>query len=160
MPIWMLCAPASGVLGSAGAGIVECPGPLPAGRGQLVAVASVALIVPGYQGQALTLSGPEPLTPGEQVAALARTLQRPLHYEPLSDDEARAGMAGRGSQAGMAAGSQTISVTSRAGAASQPPPGTAVAPRAGGRGGCAPRARKWPAARRRTGRLPKVAMGR
>jgi hypothetical protein len=52
----------------------------------IAAVASVALTEPGYEGAALTLSGPEPLTPGEQVAALAAALRRPLRYQPLTDD--------------------------------------------------------------------------
>ena len=40
----------------------------------IAAVASVVLTGPGHEGAALTLSGPEPLTPGEQVAALGRAL--------------------------------------------------------------------------------------
>lgn len=62
----------------------------------IAAVASVVLTGPGHEGAALTLSGPEPLTPGEQVAALGHALRRPLRYEPLSDDEARASMADDG----------------------------------------------------------------
>ena len=57
------------------------------------AVAATALAGRAHDGQALSLSGPEPLTPGDQVATLARVLRRPLRYEPLADDEARAGMA-------------------------------------------------------------------
>jgi uncharacterized protein YbjT (DUF2867 family) len=56
------------------------------------AVAATALAGRGLDGQALSLSGPEPLTPGDQVATLARVLGRPLRYEALADDEARAGM--------------------------------------------------------------------
>jgi uncharacterized protein YbjT (DUF2867 family) len=59
----------------------------------IAAVAATALVDRGHDGQALAISGPEPLTPGDQVATLARTLGRPLRYEPLSDGEARAGMA-------------------------------------------------------------------
>ena len=59
----------------------------------IAAVASVVLTGPGHEGAALTLSGPQPLTPGEQVAALGHALRRPLRYEPLSDDEALASMA-------------------------------------------------------------------
>jgi uncharacterized protein YbjT (DUF2867 family) len=59
----------------------------------IAAVAATALVDRGHDGQALAISGPEPLTPGDQVATLARTLGRPLRYEPLSDAEARAGMA-------------------------------------------------------------------
>ena len=67
----------------------------------IAAVASVVLTGPGHEGEALTLSGPEPLKPGEQVAALARALRRPLRYEPLSDDEARASMAADGTPASL-----------------------------------------------------------
>ena len=56
-------------------------------------VAAVALTEPGHEGEAHTLSGPEALTPGEQVATLAAVLGRPLRYEPQSDESARAEMA-------------------------------------------------------------------
>lgn len=57
------------------------------------AAAAVALTEPGHAGAAHSLSGPEPLTPGDQVATLASVLERPLRYEPLADEEARAAMA-------------------------------------------------------------------
>ena len=56
-------------------------------------VAAAVLTQPGHQGTALTLSGPQPLTPGDQVKTLAQVLRRPLRYQPLSDDQARAQMA-------------------------------------------------------------------
>jgi len=56
-------------------------------------VAATVLSGPAGGDRALALSGPEPLTPGEQVATLARALGRPLRYEPLGDEEARAAMA-------------------------------------------------------------------
>ena len=59
----------------------------------IAAVAAVVLTGPGHQGAAYSLSGPEPLTPGDQVATLAAVLGRPLRYEPLSDEQARAQMA-------------------------------------------------------------------
>jgi uncharacterized protein YbjT (DUF2867 family) len=58
----------------------------------IAAVAAAVLTEPGHQHAALTLSGPQPLTPGEQVATLAVVLGRPLRYKPLSDEEARARM--------------------------------------------------------------------
>jgi uncharacterized protein YbjT (DUF2867 family) len=58
----------------------------------IAAVAAAALTEPGHEHTAPALSGPQPLTPGEQVATLARVLQRALRYEPLSDREARARM--------------------------------------------------------------------
>ncbi len=67
----------------------------------IAAVASVVLTEPGHEGEALTLSGPEPLTPGQQVAALGHALRRPLRFEALSDDEARASMAADGTPASL-----------------------------------------------------------
>jgi uncharacterized protein YbjT (DUF2867 family) len=58
----------------------------------IAAVAAAALTEPGHEHTAPALSGPQPLTPGEQVATLACVLQRALRYEPLSDREARARM--------------------------------------------------------------------
>jgi uncharacterized protein YbjT (DUF2867 family) len=59
----------------------------------IAAVAATVLTEPGYEHTAPSMSGPEPLTPGEQVTTLARALQRPLRYEPISDEDARAQMA-------------------------------------------------------------------
>jgi uncharacterized protein YbjT (DUF2867 family) len=58
----------------------------------IAAVAATVLAEPGHEYTAPALSGPEPLTPGQQVATLARVLDRPLSYEPLSDEQARAEM--------------------------------------------------------------------
>lgn len=60
----------------------------------IAAVAAVALTEAGHEGTERSLSGPQPLRPGDQVAALAAVLGRPLRYEPLADDDARAAMAG------------------------------------------------------------------
>src|SRR4029453_14145794 len=46
-----------------------------------------------HDGQALTLTGPEALTPGDQVTTLAQALGRPLRYEPLPNDAAPPAMA-------------------------------------------------------------------
>lgn len=59
----------------------------------IAAAAAVALTEPGHAGAAYSLSGPEPLRPGDQIATLARVLERPLRYEPLSDEDARVAMA-------------------------------------------------------------------
>jgi uncharacterized protein YbjT (DUF2867 family) len=56
----------------------------------IAAVAAAVLTGTGHEGAAYALSGPQALTPGRQVAALAVALGRPLRFEPLSDDEARA----------------------------------------------------------------------
>ena len=61
----------------------------------IATVATAVLADPaGHAGRAYELSGPEALTPGEQVAILARALERPLRYEAVPDDQARAEMAG------------------------------------------------------------------
>ena len=59
----------------------------------IAAVAAIALTESGHEQTELALSGPEPLTPGQQIAILADVLERPLRYEPLSDEAARARMA-------------------------------------------------------------------
>jgi uncharacterized protein YbjT (DUF2867 family) len=59
----------------------------------IAAVAATVLTEPGHEGLAHSLSGPEPLTPGDQIQTLAAVLGRPLRYEPLSDEQARVQMA-------------------------------------------------------------------
>jgi hypothetical protein len=59
----------------------------------IAAVAATALTEPGHAGTSHALSGPESLTPPDQVATLASVLGRPLRYEPLSDEQARREMA-------------------------------------------------------------------
>ncbi|MEV5608641.1 NmrA family NAD(P)-binding protein [Streptomyces sp. NPDC052225] len=49
----------------------------------------------GYDGQALALSGPEALTPADRVRILGEVLGRPLRFEGLSDEEARADFSAR-----------------------------------------------------------------
>jgi uncharacterized protein YbjT (DUF2867 family) len=59
----------------------------------IAAVAATVLTEPGHEGMAYSLSGPEPLTPDDQVKTLAAALARPLRYEPLTDEQARVQMA-------------------------------------------------------------------
>jgi uncharacterized protein YbjT (DUF2867 family) len=59
----------------------------------IAAVAATVLTEPGHEGVAHELSGPEPLTPGDQIETLATVLARPLRYKPLSDEQARRQMA-------------------------------------------------------------------
>jgi uncharacterized protein YbjT (DUF2867 family) len=59
----------------------------------IAAVAAAVLTEPGHAAAAHSLSGPEAMTPGEQIQTLAALLDRPLRYEPLSDEQARAEMA-------------------------------------------------------------------
>jgi uncharacterized protein YbjT (DUF2867 family) len=81
----------------AGGDVVQAPWPdVPIASidpADIASVAATVLTEPGHESTTPALSGPEPLTPGELVTTLARALGRPLRYEPLSDDEARAGMA-------------------------------------------------------------------
>jgi uncharacterized protein YbjT (DUF2867 family) len=59
----------------------------------VAAVAATVLTERSRAGEALSLSGPEPLTPGDQIERLGAVLARPLRYEPLSDEQARVQMA-------------------------------------------------------------------
>jgi uncharacterized protein YbjT (DUF2867 family) len=56
------------------------------------AVAALALTTTGHEGRHYPVSGPESLLPAERVEILARVLGRPLRFEPLTNDEARAQM--------------------------------------------------------------------
>jgi uncharacterized protein YbjT (DUF2867 family) len=58
----------------------------------IAAVASAALTSDRHEGRTYRLSGPESLLPAEQVAILARALDRDLRFEAQSDEEARAEM--------------------------------------------------------------------
>ena len=61
----------------------------------IAAVAATVLSDPAaHAGRAHELSGPEPLTPGDQVTTLAHVLGRTLRYEAVSDEDAKAEMAG------------------------------------------------------------------
>ncbi|HEU4578458.1 MAG TPA: NAD(P)H-binding protein [Polyangiaceae bacterium] len=55
-------------------------------------VAAIALCQPGHAGQRYELSGPESLTPAEELAILGDVLGRPLTLNALSNEAARAGM--------------------------------------------------------------------
>lgn len=55
----------------------------------IAAVAVTALTEPGHRGQTYRLSGPEALTPADQVDRLATALGRPLRFETVPDAEAR-----------------------------------------------------------------------
>jgi uncharacterized protein YbjT (DUF2867 family) len=55
-------------------------------------VAAIALTSPGHAGKTYELSGPESLTPADELAILGRALGRSLHLKALTDEAARAGM--------------------------------------------------------------------
>ncbi|MEV0197659.1 NAD(P)H-binding protein [Nonomuraea sp. NPDC050691] len=61
----------------------------------IAAVAVRALLDPGHEGRIHPLSGPERLLPAQRLAVLADVLGRDLRFQALSDEEARADMAGR-----------------------------------------------------------------
>jgi uncharacterized protein YbjT (DUF2867 family) len=58
----------------------------------IAAVAAAALTTDRHEGRSYRVSGPESLLLAEQVAILAKVLDRDLRFEAQSDDEARAEM--------------------------------------------------------------------
>ncbi|MCX4096453.1 NAD(P)H-binding protein [Nocardia sp. alder85J] len=68
----------------------------------IAAVAVRALTEPGHLGRTYTLSGPQPLSPGEQTEILAEVLGRPLHYVETSPEQARTALVHFGVDAEMA----------------------------------------------------------
>ncbi|BBA97262.1 hypothetical protein RVR_2922 [Actinacidiphila reveromycinica] len=61
--------------------------------GDIAAVARTALTRNGHAGQAYPLSGPEPVTPVEQVAAVGEAIGRKLRHEEIGPEQAAAAMA-------------------------------------------------------------------
>lgn len=57
-------------------------------------VAAVALREPGHEGAIYTLTGPEPITPRQQAAAIADALGEPVRFLEQSRDQARTRMLG------------------------------------------------------------------
>ncbi len=62
--------------------------------GDIGAVAATALAESGHRGQAYRLTGPEALTPPEQVAIVGSAIGRELRCEPVPDEQARRDMEG------------------------------------------------------------------
>jgi uncharacterized protein YbjT (DUF2867 family) len=58
----------------------------------IAAVAAAALTTNRHEGRSYRVTGPESLLPAEQVAILAKVLDRDLRFEAQSDEEARAEM--------------------------------------------------------------------
>jgi uncharacterized protein YbjT (DUF2867 family) len=56
----------------------------------VAAVLATALTEAGHAGETYRVSGPEALTPADQVAIVAEVLGRKLRFEAVPDDEARA----------------------------------------------------------------------
>jgi uncharacterized protein YbjT (DUF2867 family) len=65
----------------------------------VAAVLATALTEPGHAGQTYRVSGPEALTPADQVTVVAAVLGRRLRFEAVLDDEARATLPGQVGQA-------------------------------------------------------------
>ena len=62
-------------------------------------VVATALIESGHAGETYRVSGPEALTPADQVAIVAEVLGRKLRFEAVGDDDARATLPGQLGQA-------------------------------------------------------------
>jgi uncharacterized protein YbjT (DUF2867 family) len=60
----------------------------------IAAVAAHVLTTDGHDGRVYDLTGPRALTYDDAAAVFSQVLGRPVRYEGLSDDEARAAMAG------------------------------------------------------------------
>ena len=58
----------------------------------IAAVATVVLTTPGHEGQAYPLTGPSPLSPGEEVEILGSVLGRSLSYVDVPPEVARKAM--------------------------------------------------------------------
>jgi len=56
----------------------------------VAAVLAIALTETGHAGQTYRVSGPEALTPADQLAIVAEVLERKLRFEAVPDEEARA----------------------------------------------------------------------
>ncbi|WP_020618012.1 NAD(P)H-binding protein [Paenibacillus daejeonensis] len=56
----------------------------------IAAVASVTLLEPGHHERCYTLTGPELISPQEQVALISQAIGRPIAFISLSEQEARA----------------------------------------------------------------------
>lgn len=68
----------------------------PADVAEVAARALTAVSPAEHAGTAYELSGPQSLTPRQELAILAKTLGRDLHIRPLPDEAARAGMSAYG----------------------------------------------------------------
>ncbi|MCD9875171.1 NAD(P)H-binding protein [Streptomyces guryensis] len=68
----------------------------PADLAEVAALALTSTETGQHVGTTYELSGPQSLTPAEELTILARVLDRDLHIRPLPDDDARAGMSAYG----------------------------------------------------------------
>jgi uncharacterized protein YbjT (DUF2867 family) len=80
---WAPSIKADGVVRAPYAGAVQTPIDL----GDIAAVARVVLLSSDYSGQKLTMSGPEAITPPEQVECIAAAIGREVKFEELTPGE-------------------------------------------------------------------------
>jgi uncharacterized protein YbjT (DUF2867 family) len=80
---WAPAIKAHGVVRAPYGGAVQTPIDL----GDIAAVARVVLLTEEFTGQKLTMSGPEGITPPEQVACIAEALGREVRFVELAPDE-------------------------------------------------------------------------
>lgn len=72
-------------------GVVREPYDFPSAlvhEADIAAVAAVALLDDGHAGRAYNITGPEPLTPRERIAILARTVRRDIAFVPITHEQA------------------------------------------------------------------------
>jgi uncharacterized protein YbjT (DUF2867 family) len=72
-------------------GVVREPYDFPSAlvhEADIAAVAAVALLDDGHAGRAYNLTGPEPLTPRERIAALSRAIGRTIDFVPITHEQA------------------------------------------------------------------------
>ena len=86
---WAPAIKADGVVRAPYAGAVQTPIDL----GDIAAVARVVLLSEGFDGEKLTMSGPEGITPPEQVAYIAAAIGRDVRFEELTPAEYLDGLA-------------------------------------------------------------------
>jgi uncharacterized protein YbjT (DUF2867 family) len=72
--------------------------------GDIAAVIARVILTGAYHGEKLLISGPEQLTPVEELEAIGRAIGRPLRFEELSVEASRAQMLGWGLPAAIADG--------------------------------------------------------
>jgi uncharacterized protein YbjT (DUF2867 family) len=86
---WAPSIKADGVVRAPYAGAVQTPIDL----ADIAAVARVVLLSEEYGGQKITMSGPEGITPPEQVAWISEAIGREVRFEELAPDEYVEGLA-------------------------------------------------------------------
>jgi uncharacterized protein YbjT (DUF2867 family) len=89
---WARTIKAAGVVrASTGAGRIAMIHP-----DDVAAVATSALLTGAEEGRSLAVTGPEALTYGEMTAKIGAAIGRPLVFQSISDEEARANLTGGG----------------------------------------------------------------